>query len=124
MADNFFKGCPAKMSDGRLLTDYRTAVRREEYVKYINGIIRDDEYRLFLQGNADKIADGEWNYHRKNNSCWVNECVHNYPTRVYPPWFIQERERYDSLSDPNRTVRYGCKTQPDYRMAETPGTKF
>ena len=122
--DNFWKGCPAKMSDGRLLTDYRTAVRREEYVKFINNIIRDDEYRLFLQGNAESIADNEWNYYRKNRSCWVNECVHNYPTRVYPPWFAEEREKYDSLSNPNRKTKFVCAPKNDYRMAQTKETKF
>ena len=122
--DNFWKGCPPKMSDGRLLTDYRTAVRRNEYVKFINNIIRDDEYRLFLQRNAEAIADNEWNYYRKNRSCWVNECIHNYPTRVYPPMFVEERLKYDSLSDPTRKIRFQCPPKSDYRMMETKDTKF
>lgn len=122
--DNFFKECPAKMSDGRLLTDYRTAVRREEYVKYINNIVRDDEYRLFLQGNAESIADNEWNYYKKNRSCWANECVHNYPTRVNPSSFVEEREKYDSLSNPNRQQKFVCAPKNDYRMSQTKSTKF
>lgn len=122
--DNFFGGCPAKMSDGRLFTDYRTATRREEYVKYINNFVRDDEYRLFLQTNGEKIMDKEWNYNKKNRSCWVNECVHNYPTRVYPPWFVEERIKYDSLFMPNKKVSYPCQTEPDYRMTDTKETRY
>lgn len=123
MVDNFFKDCPAKMSDGRFLTDYRSATRREEYVKYINDIVRDDTYRLFLQGNADNILDNEWSYLRKNKSCWKTECIHNYPTRVYPAWFVEERVKYDSLSDPNRKVRYYCPPKADYRLTSTKGCK-
>lgn len=122
--DNFFKECPAKMSDGRLLTDYRTPVRREEYVKYINNIVRDDEYRLFLQANAESIADNEWNYNKKNKSCWVNECVHTYPTRVHPPSFVEERMKHDLLSVPNRQQKFTCSPKNDYRMTQTKGTKF
>lgn len=122
--DNFFKTCPPKMSDGRLFTDYRTATRRNEYVKYVNNIVRDDDYRVFLQKNADTIMDNEWDYNRRNKSCWVNECVHNYPTRVYPPWFAEERIKYDSLFDPNRRVRYVCSNKNDYRLTETKNTKY
>ena|ERR1700744_701928 len=124
MSDNFFKGCPAKMEDARYLTDYRSAVRREEYVKYINGIVRDDDYRLFLQDNAETVMDKEWQYYRKNKSCWVNECIHNYPTRVFPPWFVEERLKYDSLHNPNRKVMFPCKPKSDYRMTDTKGTKY
>ena len=118
--DNFHKGCPAKMSDGRYLTDYRTSTRREEYVKYVNNIIRDDDYRLFLQQNAEQIMDNEWKYDKKYRACWVNECVHNYPSRVFPPWFVEERTNYDTLSNPHRTKRFSCPDFHDYRLTVTP----
>jgi hypothetical protein len=121
--DNFFKQCPAKMSDGRLFTDYRTATRREEYVKYINNIVRDDEYRMFQQCNADSIMDGEWKFNKSNKSCQVQECIHTYPTRMYPPWFVEQRLKYDSLYDPNRKTRYDCSPKPDYRMTHTKTTQ-
>jgi len=122
--DNFFKTCPPKMSDGRLFTDFRTPVRREEYVKYINGIVRDDEYRLFLQQNAETILDQEFEYNKKTKSCWVNDCVHTYPTRVYPPWFAEERKNYDTLQMPNRKVFFPCTQNADYRATQTKGTKY
>jgi hypothetical protein len=124
MTDNFFKGCPAKMSDARLFTDYRTPTRREEYIKYINGIVRDDDHRMFLQGNADVIMDKEWDYYRQNHSCWMSECIHTYPTRVYPPLFVEERIKYDNLSNPNRKVIYKCTPKADYRATHTTGAKY
>lgn len=52
--DNIFKSCPPKMEDGRFLTDYRTDSARNQYIKSINGLVRDDDYRIFLQQNTEK----------------------------------------------------------------------
>ncbi len=96
--DNYFQNCPPMMEDqGRHLGDFKTATRRNEYIKYINDIWRDDQYRLFLQLNGKEILDREWAYHKKYNSCWVNDCIHNYPTRQSPRHFAQEREAFDSI---------------------------
>ena len=96
--DNYFQNCPPMMEDqGRQLGDFKTATRRNEYIKYINDIWRDDQYRLFLQMNGKEFMDREWNYQRKYNSCWDNDCVHNYPLRVTNRHFWQEREAYDSI---------------------------
>jgi hypothetical protein len=90
----------------------------EEQIKYTNGIIRDDEARLFLQGNAEKFIDGEWKYLRDNRSCWKNECVHVYPTRMFPPWFNEEIHNYNTMSSPNH-VPFPCTSFGDYRMTVT-----
>ena len=124
MSDNYFLSCPPMMSDGRLFTDYRTDTRANEYVKYINHIQRDDDYRVFLQSNAETIMDNQWNYTRKHKSCWVNQCVHDYPTRMYPPWFTQERKAADSLFDPNRKTQYPCAKFNDYRMTNTKSSAY
>jgi hypothetical protein len=116
--DNFYQGCPPKMSDGRHMTDYRPNTVMEEQIKYTNGIIRDDEARLFLQGNAEKFIDGEWKYLRDNRSCWKNECVHVYPTRMFPPWFNEEIHNYNTMSSPNH-VPFPCTSFGDYRMTVT-----
>lgn len=116
--DNFFKNCPPKMSDGRHITDYRPHTQLEEQIKYVNGITRDDETRIFLQKNAEKIIDKEWNYLKQTKSCWVNECVHKYPTRMYPPWFSEELHNYNSLSDPAHKP-FKCPQYGDYRMTTT-----
>ena len=120
--DNFFKTCPAKMSDGRHLTDYRPHTLLEEQIKYINGITRDDEERIFLQQNAERIIEREWDYLRKTRSCWVNECVHKYPIKMYPPWFAQEMHDYNMLQVPNHQP-FKCPNYDDYRMTMVSQTK-
>lgn len=114
--DNFFKGCPPKMSDGRLFTEHRASVYVDEHVKAMNGITRDDNYRMFLQENGEKIANKEWDYMKDNKSCFVNECVHNYPTRVNPPWFEEELNNYNQLANPNHQPKFVCKPLNDFRM--------
>jgi len=124
--DNFYLDCPPMMSDGRLFTDFRTAIRRDEGYKYMNGIVRDDEYRVFLQQNAEKIMDETWKYTSKNKTCWKNECIHNYPTRAYPPWFVEERKAYDKLQLPKnkRTEIYTCPRYEDYRATHTNSVRY
>lgn len=118
--DNYYKNCPAKMDDGRFITNYKSSSSNDEYIKYMNGIIRDDDYRLFLQTNADKIMDSEWLYLKKNDSCWNNACVHKYPIRMDPRSFVQERQDADLLFK-NKDLPFNFKCQPfvDYRMSTT-----
>jgi len=117
--DNRYSGCPPKMSDGRLFTDYRTATRTNEYIKYINNIqCNNDNYRLFLQNNAVKLMNKEWKHARQTKSCWKNECVHVYPTRVQPQTFHTEMSNYNqlALSKKDRTIFFPCEHMQDYRM--------
>jgi hypothetical protein len=122
--DNYYVNCPPKMNDGRFTTNYKTATCINEYIKYVNGVTRDDDYRLFLQLNATKMMDSEWAYLRKNDSCWNNACVHNYPLRMDPRDFSQERMKADLLFQkkvlPNNLQ---CPQYADYRLTETPMQK-
>ena len=119
--DNFFQNCPPMMEDqGRQLGDYKTATRRNEYIKYINDIWRDDQYRLFLQSNGKEIMEREYAYHKKNNRCWANECVHNYPLRVSPRHMAQEMEAYNSVWNLKTNERMQplrqCEKWNDFRL--------
>lgn len=119
--DNFFQNCPPMMEDqGRHLGDFKTATRRNEYIKYINDVWRDDQFRLFLQKNGQEILDREWLHHKRRNSCWVNDCVHNYPTRSNPRHFLQEREAYDSIYDMRTNAPLArmreCHPYNDFRL--------
>jgi len=119
--DNYFQNCPPMMEDGgRHLGDYKTATRRNEYIKYINDIWRDDQYRLFLQLNGKEILDREMAYHNKYNRCWTNDCVHNYPTRQSPRHFVQERQAYDSIYNLNTNKKLAplrkCWALDDFRL--------
>jgi hypothetical protein len=121
--DNFFRGCPPMMNDrGRNTCDFKTPTRREEYIKYINNIVRDDDYRLFLQQNGNEFMDKEWQYYKTNNSCYVNDCVHKYPTRQSPLDLARERQLYDSRHNANNATfasERKCKAYADYRLSDS-----
>jgi hypothetical protein len=125
MSNNFFKGCPALMEDGRFLTDYRSATTREQYNKYRNGIVRDDDFRMFLQNNGTRLMDDAWKKNRTDNSCFPNDCIHMFPTRSTPGMLYDEMKIYNAV----KTQRLAkpipqCVTQPDYRASQTPETKW
>ena len=119
--DNYYSNCPPRMDDARFTTNYKLDSAINEYIKYMNGITRDDDYRLFLQLNADKLMDSEWLYLRRNDSCWNNACVHKYPLRMDPRLFEQERQnadmlfKYSELPENLKCIKY-----TDYRATETP----
>jgi hypothetical protein len=104
------------MSDGRFITDYRTSTQREEHIKYLNQIQNEDVYRMFLQNNAENILDREWTQTKQTKSCVANACIHNYPTRVLPAWFVEERQMYDDMAKRQQMV---CKPGIDYRLTVT-----
>lgn len=114
--DNFFKQCPAVMNYASF-TDYRSPSTREEYIRNINNIVSEHEYRLFLQGNASKILDAEWKVVNKEYNCQTNVCIHNSSTRQ------PEGQQYAELKLYN-DVRTGkvpasaaqCPVPKDYRM--------
>jgi hypothetical protein len=118
--DNFYLSCPPKMEDGRSFTDYRTPTRREEYIKYTNKILRNDDHRLFYQQNARKIMDEEWDYLKRTENCVVNGYVHDYPTRVHPINFIHEKHNYNELIKTlvslNKSKLVNPKVMQDFRL--------
>lgn len=119
--DNYYANCPPRMDDGRFLTNYKSSTHINEHIKYLNGIVRNDDYRLYLQLNGDKIQDNNWMQLKKNNSCWNNSCVHKYPLRMDPYLFSQERRDSDEqLKDSILPNSFKCEMYADYRMTQTP----
>ena len=120
--DNFFKlPCPPKMEDqGRQLTDYNSGTRRNEYIKYINDIYRDDQYRLFLQRHGKEFMDREFEHDLKNYSCRKNACIHNGPTRTNARIMVDEKLAFNSIFNPALNEKYAplrrCTTMRNYRM--------
>lgn len=112
--DNFFKQCPPKLDDGRFIGEFRNDTRINEYIKSINGLNRDDDYRMFLQENASKILNNEWKYLKDNNSCWTNNYVHNYPSRMDPKLFGEEMLKYNL----RYSKKYPKPTYEDFRMSK------
>lgn len=66
----YFKdGCPAIMSDGRFITYYNSTNELTEQIRKLNGIKSSNEFRLFLQKNADKLMDAERKFMQQQNTC-------------------------------------------------------
>lgn len=117
--DNFYQECPGRMSDGRVFSEYKTATRRNEYIKYVNGIYNNDQYRMFLQQNGKQIMDNMHTYHLANNSCKVNPCVHTYPTRVVPGDMAEEMKKHNKRAKERYTSNkpnLGCPKYANYRL--------
>lgn len=97
MSDNYNKNCPAKMSDGRFITDYKNSKYRDLYISHINGMKSHTEYRNFLSGNAEKIISNINEYHNANNAGKGNsKCVHVYATTTNMTEMAAERAAYDN----------------------------
>lgn len=55
--DNRYPQFPARMADGRLLTDYRSPCIIDSILQKNNSITSSEEYRQFLINNASKIVE-------------------------------------------------------------------
>lgn len=115
--DNYFKYCPAIMSDGRYFTDWRTSTRHDEFIKYINDIHRDNDYRLMLQQNATLLMNKEWEYLSGLSKCKNNKCVHDYPSVVSPELFKTEIQDYNDSMDRSKKYNKKCEHYNDFRLS-------
>ena len=61
--------CPALMSDGRHVTDYRPSCYVHDQIQKQNGIHNSHQYRRFLQQNADKLMAINQMYYESKNHC-------------------------------------------------------
>jgi len=82
-------GCPAIWSNSRDLTNYYGQRVFDQYIKNTNNIQSAQEYRHFLQDNAETIINRETTFLVSRNTCNVNgACVpidykmENNPKRV------------------------------------------
>ena len=67
--NNKFKDCPARMSDGRIFTDYRPGCFLNNSIRASNKLINNFDYRMYLTRNADKIIN-----YNKETSTKINSC--------------------------------------------------
>lgn len=63
------QGCPARMHDGRFITNYNRLSIFEQYIKNINNISSAQDYKKFLQKNGDILINNERAYYNKRNTC-------------------------------------------------------
>lgn len=126
--DNVYKNFPPRMGDTRWMTDYRSANTREQNNKYKNGIVDEDEYRMFLQNNGTMLMDKTWT-NLKQKSCQSSVCVHTkFPTRLNPGQLYEQINLYDSVKTERLTTNDNgypvCPKYNDYRASDTPGTTY
>ena len=73
MGDNQFSNCPARMDDGRLYATYYSSQTVLDLIKRANGInicqYDNNDMRLFLQHNANRLMDKERSFLIQHNSC-------------------------------------------------------
>ena len=62
-------GCPAIMSDGRFITNYNSTNELTETMRKANGIKSPNQFRTFMQNNANQFMDAERNFVTKQNTC-------------------------------------------------------
>ena len=65
-------GCPPLMSDGRHITNYLRYNVFDQFIRNMNEIKTNHEYRHFLQNNGDQILNKERQAIVKNHTCSVN----------------------------------------------------
>ncbi len=65
----FSTGCPAKMSDGRFLTNHMSANDQTEEMRIKSGIKNNTQHRLFLQQNGLQIMNSQYNNLFQQNTC-------------------------------------------------------
>jgi len=65
----FPQGCPALMSDGRLVTNYVDSHVFNQYIAKTNKKKTSNQYRDFLQKNANSIMNRERAYFSEKNTC-------------------------------------------------------
>ena len=65
-------GCPALMQDGRFITNHVRFNVFDQFIRNINDIGSNHEYRSFLQSKGSDIIKLEREANIKYNSCNVN----------------------------------------------------
>lgn len=74
MADNAFfsQGCPPRMSDGRLFTDWNPRSAQDAVMMQHLGEASEHAYRKRLQGMGEDIIKANTDYFLKNATCECN----------------------------------------------------
>ena len=118
---NVYFDFPPLMNDGRNFSGWQPGNAVNESIRRAEGITTNWDYRRYLTHNAEKIMDNEFAVLKENNTCWENGCIHNYPTRVFPPKFVEERKNHDASPYNKRKSMFPCSANPDYRISYTQG---
>ena len=61
-SNNKYFDCPALMSDGRIMTDYRQSCTVNDMIRLNNNVLSSNDYRQFLINNAEDIININQDY--------------------------------------------------------------
>jgi hypothetical protein len=68
-SNNVYKNCPAIMSDGRFVTRWDSSNDLTHQIQLLNGIPSSNQFRNFMQQNADVIMASEREFINRNYGC-------------------------------------------------------
>ena len=66
---HYQNNCPPLMQDGRFLTTYIRSRVLDQFLRNINNIYSNDDYRTFLQKNGDVLISNEISKLSNENIC-------------------------------------------------------
>ena len=88
-SNNKYFDCPALMSDGRIMTDYRQSGTLNDMIRLNNNVLSSNQYRNFLTNNALEIMNINNQYISEKNNCKSGKLVEvpfskvcNYNTQI------------------------------------------
>lgn len=107
MDNRYFKyGCPGVNIDSRNLTNYYDSRSFEQFIRTTNNIGSAQDYKNFLQRNANTIMERENSYLVNNNTCMVDgRCntsrvpVASDNKQLRMPSFNKNGDLYGALTD-------------------------
>jgi len=91
-----YQGCPALMSDGRHMTDYRPSCIVNYMTQVQNGIMNQHKYRVWMQRNADKLRAIDRQNAQKMGGCTAMPYYHVDPNGHDESW--SKYRKYIGLS--------------------------
>ena len=92
------KDCPALMSDGRHITDYRPSCELHSCVRKENRLMDNNMYRKYMIDNADRMMEGNRQYWISQRSCGSCNFVHPDPSNQDTFWAKYKKQLWGELN--------------------------
>ena len=107
-SNNKYFECPALMSDGRIMTDYRQSDTLNDMIRLNNNVMSSNQYRQFLINNADSIMNINNEYITEKNSCKSGKLVEVPFSRV-----CNYNTQYGTCQKTNQKMGLGLANEAD-----------
>ena len=98
MDNRYYKyNCPPIMNDGRFISSYVRSRVFDQYIRSSNNVDSAQNYKHFLQDNADQIINNTKAYLRENNICKIEgKCLPmSGPTEITVNSIKSNNDKYD-----------------------------